>query len=82
MSRPKGVATDSYGHIYVVDALFHSMQLFNKSGKFLLNVGRRGNATGEFLLPTGIYITHDNMIYVADSHNSRIQVFRYIGNRP
>ena len=25
-------------------------------------------------------LNHDNIIYVADSHNSRIQMFRYIGD--
>ncbi|MCX7174433.1 MAG: 6-bladed beta-propeller [Proteobacteria bacterium] len=77
-SRPKGVATDRYGHLYVVDALFHAFQIFDATGRLLLPVGERGQGRGEFWLPTGIFID-DETIYVADSYNRRVQVFRYIG---
>jgi sugar lactone lactonase YvrE len=30
-------------------------------------------------LPTGIFISENDTIYVADSYNRRVQVFRYIG---
>jgi hypothetical protein len=60
----------------VVDSLFHTFQIFDASGAFLLAVGARGGAPGEFWLPTGIFIERD-MIYVADSYNSRVQVFRH-----
>ena len=49
------------------------------AGQFLLDMGEQGAAVGQFWLPTGIYINALNRIYVADSYNSRIQVFRYIG---
>ena len=78
-SRPKGVATDSYGHVYVVDALMHSMQIFNPNGELLLAVGGQGQGEGQFWLPNGIFITDDDMIFVADSYNKRVQVFRYVG---
>jgi sugar lactone lactonase YvrE len=77
-ARQKGVATDSHGHVYVVDSLFHAFQIFDSSGDFLLGVGARGGDPGEFWLPTGIFIDRD-VIYVADSYNSRVQVFRFAG---
>lgn len=77
-ARQKGVATDRHGHVYVVDALFHAFQIFDATGRLLLPVGERGQERGEFWLPTGIFIDED-MIYIADSYNQRIQVFRYIG---
>jgi DNA-binding beta-propeller fold protein YncE len=80
LSRPKGVATDNDGHVYVVDGLFHVFQLFDKSGNFLLHVGGQGQGKGEFWLPSGIFIK-DNVIYVADSFNRRVQVFRYLGEQ-
>jgi len=82
LSRPKGVATDSFGHVYVVDSLFHTLQVFDASGRFLLNLGGQGRSPGEFWLPTGIFIGEKDTIYVADSHNRRVQVFRYIGGQP
>lgn len=79
-ARPKGVATDRYGHIYVVDALFHTVQVFNEKGEYLLNFGTQGGGYGEFWLPTGIFIAADGVtIYVTDSYNKRVQVFRYVG---
>jgi hypothetical protein len=41
-SRPKGVATDSFGNIYVVDALMHLVQVFNPRGQLLLVIGEQG----------------------------------------
>ena len=80
-ARQKGVATDSLGHVYVVDSLFHAFQIFDAKGDFLLGVGNRGGDPGEFWLPTGIFIDQD-LIYVADSYNSRIQVFQHMGTTP
>ncbi len=77
LSRPKGVAVDTEGHVYVVDALFETVQVFDREGQPLFYFGRRGTGPGQLLLPSGIYINPRNRIYVADSYNHRIQVFRY-----
>jgi sugar lactone lactonase YvrE len=79
LARPKGVAVDTFGHVYVIDALFHAMQVFDRDGRWLLSVGRQGQGPGEFWLPNGIFVTADNTIFVADSYNKRVQVFRYVG---
>ncbi len=80
LSRPKGIATDSYGNIYIVDALFHAVQIFDKSGKFLYKFGGQGHGNGQFWLPVGIYIDDKDYIYIADSYNSRIQIFKLINS--
>jgi DNA-binding beta-propeller fold protein YncE len=77
-SRPKGVAVDPAGRIYVVDALFGNVQIFDSDGRLLLTVGGPGSDPGEFWLPNGIAIA-GNLIYVADTYNGRLQVFKYIG---
>jgi len=41
--------------------------------------GTRGTGIGEFQLPAGLFIDHDDRIFVVDSFNRRIQVFRYFG---
>lgn len=74
--QPKGVAIDSEGHVYVADALANQVQIFDSDGTFLLGFGSSGTGPGEFQMPTGIAILEDK-IYVADSHNQRVQVFRY-----
>jgi DNA-binding beta-propeller fold protein YncE len=82
LARPKGVALDRDGHVYVVDGLFHALQIFDEQGNLLLPVGQRGTSPGEFYLPTGIFIDNGNQIYITDSHNQRVQILRYLGERP
>jgi hypothetical protein len=55
------------------------MQVFDARGSLLLSIGQRGHGAGEFWLPNGIFITGDITIFVADSYNKRVQVFRYVG---
>ncbi len=77
MADPRGIALDSEGHVYITDTLFNAVSIFDKSGQALLVFGGLGMKHGEFVLPAGISISHD-IIYVADSNNVRVQVFRYI----
>jgi DNA-binding beta-propeller fold protein YncE len=78
LARPKGIATDSYGNIYVVDALFHAVQVFDLKGNFLYTFGSQGHNQGEFWMPNGIFIDQQDNIYVADTYNSRVQIFKLI----
>ena len=76
-SSPKGVALDGDGHLYVVDAQFESIQIFDRDSRLLLTFGEEGSGPGQFWLPAGIFIDR-NRIWVTDSFNRRIQVFEYI----
>jgi DNA-binding beta-propeller fold protein YncE len=76
-ARTKGVAVDSEGHIYIADALSNQVQIFDQEGKFLLGFGSAGDGPGQFSMPAGLAIWND-MIYVADSLNHRVQIFRYL----
>lgn len=79
-SRPKGVAADPEGHIYVVDGMYDVVQMFSQKGDLLMSFGNGGGSgSGQFWLANGIYIDGDT-IYVADTGNSRIQVFKYLGD--
>lgn len=74
----KSVALDSEGHIYALDASFSNIQIFDSDNNVYMFFGSPGNNEGQFFLPTGIYIDDNDYIYVADSINSRIQVFQYL----
>ena len=78
LSLPKGVAFDSQGHIYVVDAHFENIQIFHETGQLLMAFGREGREPGRFSLPAGLAIGPDDRIWVADSGNRRLQVFEYV----
>src|SRR5579872_650779 len=53
------------------------VQIFDQQGDLLYYFGMRGRAPGTFSLPAGLFIDHNDMVYVVDSYNSRVQVFHY-----
>ena len=79
MFRPKGIGLDSEEHLYVVDGLWGVVQVFDRQGRLLYYFGSRGTHLGEFQLPAGLFVDHDDRIFVVDSFNRRVQVFRYYG---
>jgi DNA-binding beta-propeller fold protein YncE len=81
LARPKGIGVDRDGHIYLVDALFDAVQMFDRAGRYLMVFGSRGHEPGNFWLPAGLAIDADR-IYVADSYNRRVQVFRFLRGEP
>ena len=76
-TQPKGVAVDSMGNVYVADALSNRVQIFAQDGTFLLDFGRAGDSPGAFQMPAGLAMWND-LIYVADSFNHRVQVFQFL----
>jgi DNA-binding beta-propeller fold protein YncE len=75
--KPKGIAVDSAGHIYVVEGLNDVVQIFDEGGRLLLAFGGSGVGDGQLWLPSGIAIAND-VVYVADSANRRVQMFEYL----
>ena len=80
-NSPTGIALDKDGNIYVGDTDNHSVQKFDKTGKFLSRWGGNpGTAEGEFYYPRGVTVGAGGEVYVADSGNNRIQKFDWDGN--
>jgi len=77
--RPKGVAFDSEGHLYMVEGYANTVQVFNDEGQLLYYFGQQGSGAGEFQLPGGLFIDHDDRIFVVDTYNRRVQIFHYYG---
>jgi sugar lactone lactonase YvrE len=78
-SKPKGIAVDAEGRIVVVEGLHDAVQFFDPEGRLLLSVGSPGSDPGHFWLPAGLAVDRTNqLLFVADSYNSRVQVFRIL----
>lgn len=80
-SSPTGIALDTDGNIYVADTDNHSIQKFDKAGKFLARWGSEPSSQeGQFYYPRGLAVGPDSVMYVADSGNNRVQKFDLEGN--
>ncbi|MBN1272352.1 MAG: 6-bladed beta-propeller [Candidatus Aminicenantes bacterium] len=63
----RDVAVDRLGNIYVADMNNYRIQKFDKNGKYLQTIGRRGQGPGEFDLPDRVRIDDiSNKIFVRD----------------
>ncbi len=73
--RPRGVAVDSLGNVYITDSNNRRVQKFTSDGVFITKWGTSGAGDGQFNNPIGIAVDSSNNIYVADSGNYRVQKF-------
>lgn len=77
--RPKGVATDSAGNIYVVESYYDHLLVYDRAGRFLLPIGGLGQEAGQFYLPSGVWTDERDRVYVADMFNGRVVVLQFLG---
>jgi DNA-binding beta-propeller fold protein YncE len=59
--RPKGIAVDRDGILYVVDAGFHNVQMFNDEGEVLMFFGGPSDDPGAMYLPAKVTVDYDNL---------------------
>ncbi|MDH3330086.1 MAG: NHL repeat-containing protein, partial [Desulfobulbaceae bacterium] len=75
MSRPKSLVVDEKKKaVYVVDYMRHTILIFDQGGKFMYEFGGFGTGPGWFQYPTGLTLTRDGLLAVADLFNHRVQV--------
>jgi streptogramin lyase len=83
LNEPNDVALDSRGNIYVVQGHGGDMPRvlkFSPTGEFIAQWGSRGYGPGQFVAAHAIEIDADDVLYVADRENMRIQRFDTEGN--
>ncbi len=81
LKRPTGLAYDAlHKRIFVADTYAHDIKVFDDEGQLLKVIGRQGEGDGEFNFPTFLAFAGGEL-YVADTMNSRIQVFANGGDR-
>lgn len=72
LARPRGIAVDASGNIFVADTNNARVQKFDPSGKYLSSFGERGNAAGQFEEPNGVAVDAAGSIYVTDAKNHKL----------
>lgn len=77
---PGTVETDKYLNIYIAEKKALTIRVFDKNGKFIRNIGRRGRGPGEFLDLTLFTINSNDELLVFDNFMFRITYFSLDGN--
>lgn len=72
---PTAMVVDKYNRVFVADSHDNTIKVFKK-GKMLEKVGGTGVGPGQFRNVTDMWLSDSDLLYVADSLNSRLQVFR------
>lgn len=80
-NQPTDIAIRPDGSFYVSDGYINSrVALFDKSGKWLQEWGKKGSGQEEFSTPHGLSFGPNGIdVLVADRENSRLQLFDHVG---
>ena len=79
-NQPTDVTVANNGDIYVAEGHAPSygnsrIVVFNKDGKFLKIIGKKGTGDGEFMGPHALAFDSKGRLFVGDRTNNRVQVF-------
>jgi len=72
---PRGI-TIAKKKVYVTDGGNNFVDVFDLDGHFLSRFGGPGTEPGQLILPVGIAVDPEGLIWVVDSGNNRLQAFR------
>jgi len=76
---PTSIARDSHGNYFISDSGNHRILKFDTRWNLLLAFGGRGKNVGQFEYPLCVSVGPNDLLYVADLNNDRIQVFTSTG---
>ncbi len=77
--RISALAVDALERFWVVDGQAREIRLFDRDGRPVETIGRRGSGPGEFERPVAIDRAPDGRMWVMDPQNGRVSVFDTTG---
>lgn len=82
VTSPSDVAVGDDGRVYVASAATDTVKVYeNASGLLTEQWGSVGDDPGQFANPSGVTVTSNDRVYVADRDNNRIQLFDWLASR-
>jgi len=79
LSRPRALAVDEKaGLVFVVDYMRHAVNVYSMDGKYLFEFGGKGRGRGWLSFPSDITLDDHGRLWVADTFNGRVQVFKVV----
>lgn len=78
-SVARDIAVDEEERIYVLDSKEAHIKVFDKNGRYIKTIGRKGQGPGEMNSPSSIQITAQKKIAVNDSSARKIHFFTLEG---
>ncbi len=76
---PTSIAKDSLGNYFITDSGNHRVRKFNSQWQEIMSFGEKGSALGQFEYPLCVTVAPNDLLYVADLNNERVQVFSPFG---
>jgi hypothetical protein len=78
MRFPAGITTDKWGRIYLVDRNGSKIIILGQDGSYIGRLSAMGWKEGLLNYPSQICLNDNGEIFVADTNNSRVQIFSII----
>jgi len=75
--RVSDIEVDEEGNIYVLDSRECRIQIYDKDGKYLKTIGRKGEGPGEFHQASSMYLDPEGNLYVNEFR--KIHIFKKNG---
>lgn len=72
---PAALAVDGAGNIYVVDTLNARIVKLSPAGRFVRQIGERGDTAGTLARPKGVAVSKTGHVFISDGLLAAIEVF-------
>ncbi len=76
---PTSIARDSFGNTFISDSGNHRIVKFDRQWNRIGCFGERGSGEGQFEYPLCVAVGPNDLLYVADLNNDRVQIFSNTG---